>query len=460
MTWIFLKKYTAIVTISAISFVLLVLLLTWHHFWIYPESVGTISDLSYPYVLNVEPKLATTGGSVDISYSFLDNRTTPSAFEILVFDALGRRTPYPVSNMSGALKYPDHSDGSKLSWGNYTVLLVSRANNQSISALNFQLVPFPYFTSLYNFALGLGLTITVTTIIAILTAIYEFLSRKHTERNTKLQEKSDWIITNAKYYMDLAYASKKICDCFTIKENSQGQMPNDSRNKVEFELEYNQESDNEFDCLMDSNSIVFYHIVEFYRAYSKFKENVSFYYFDNVFSEDFLNHLERKIRREYIRLQLLGSINRCTKIMVDDNNKLLEVMTNQIDGCLEKFKCSRLYKYHLLYALILIVSVNDGSLITYTNPSQVKKTLRHWIDDELVDWPQNDGMMKLQEILNEINCEFYDKEKFYQPNLEYNNILKDYGFLRYKKYWRGYKIGLSFLAGVAVLVILLLLGIT
>jgi hypothetical protein len=420
----------------------------------FPSYTGTSSITEFPFVISVHNKLILAGNTAFIDIQFLGSHVNASKFELFILNPIGKYDRYDSLN-NKTIRYPKNENAYVKEEGNYQILLAPKMGNETLASQNFTALPNQFslhFKTISSYLSGLGLAITIPFIGSLIIAIYEYLSNRHSEKNTKLVEKSKWIIEKAKNYMELAEANKRICDCYLIR-------PVNQANNIEFVLDFNDKAGMEsykFENVQEYE-ILFFRLVDFFNSHKEFMSQVGFYYFDNVMAEDFLNRLSTRIFKRYRDIGLSSQISRYKEL---GNNQTDQNLTNIQKTLLEnKIKSERqtimdnfqkilhknidrdfyfdLYFDHLLYELLLIVCVNDGALVTYSMPHKVQKTLRLWVNqiyednldignDNYKRYVKGELRKRLIKYFEDLNCTFYDgKKNFFRLTLGYKNVLHD-----------------------------------
>lgn len=213
-----------------------------------------------------------------------------------------------------------------------------------------------------------GFPITIGLIIAAITTVYQALSTRNADRNRQFQDKAKWIIDNSKCYLDLSRWSKEICSCFEGEGD-------------EVRPKFNKYKENH----------LLYCISGFYNSYKTFKDKPGFYYFDDVYSEDFLNRIEYdKIITLY---KEINNLVRLKQFLESEEKDLecdakFEYYVGKMKSCLTEraankpeSKAKVLYYSHLVYGSVLDACVNDGAIVTYSSPAKVEKSMRYAVDN-------------------------------------------------------------------------------
>jgi hypothetical protein len=359
---------------------------------------------NYPYSLSLNPSLTSAGSPINISVSTLRSDITLENLGILVVNPLSKKFPFSLDRTDyKTITYPDTSANMIL--GNYSVLLVSYQNNKTLVSSYFEVVLLPpYLYSFGGFAFGSALPLTVALIVSIISTVYQLFATRNSDRNRLLQDKSQWMIDNGKYYIELVRCALKICRCF--------------------EEEYNLET-------FDKKNL-FYEIVNFYHEYiMKFKENVGMLYFDDVHSEFFITNV------------LAGIFDMYKEIMNGDHRRFLQ-FTNWIDqpdvlkdnsefqkyiDSLHRYltttdgaplvkgakRADRFYKYHLIFWIVLYKSTNETFVITYSRKRALEREMYYKVKDKAKKFPA------LEETFRQINERFYGDNEDLKLELRFHN---------------------------------------
>ena len=245
-----------------------------------------ITAVKYPYTLSVKPSLASTSGAIAISLSYrtgviesmLENIT------VLVVKPEGQIFEKTLNNPTphSTLQFPNDFTNAEMSEGKYSVFLLANNINQNLT-LNFEAVSYPSFIQgLFSFMTTDGQALTFGLLISLITVIYQFITTRYDETKKKREDKAGWMREKAKEYLKLKAHCSRICGYFTIAKNYAG----------EYVITFNgSEQGNEKRLL--------YAIVSFYKFYQDFSTNTSVYYFDDYYSENFVDEIIGKIYGMY-----------------------------------------------------------------------------------------------------------------------------------------------------------------
>jgi hypothetical protein len=345
------------------------------------------------------------GGTVNVSLSILENNTDLKNLEFIIVDPF-TRVIEPKINLSKqlTLRFPYDFKSSDMPYenGNYSVILLSKIDNKRLISSYFNVVPFnPLLYSFGNFAFHGGLPITVGLIISIITTLYQIITNRNRDSNRRMEDKSQWMLENSKYFFELSYTSNEICNCFK---------------KIGKTVDYKQ-----FD-----SSLILYQMINFYDKYYNRLRQYTMYYFDDVLSEDFVLRLTTKIFDVYEEIigESKENLVKFTGKKYDklicqpDFKEYIQKLCNKANSNTKIFE--RLYKYQFLYYHIMNVVVNDSLLITYSSPKLLEEDIRYGVE-EVYD--------TLKPILDDLNKSFYGadeqaKKLYYYFKFNNRNLIR------------------------------------
>lgn len=358
----------------------------------------SISNVVYPYILSIKPPIIDTDGSINIASYLIDASNKKS--KVLVAGPYASVFEANSSKNMANLVFPDDFIGgpSPLQTGNYTVLLISTSTHQTITSLPFNVVLSPFVYSLSNFAFTSGLPITLALVASAVTTVYQIISQQNTDRKRRLEDKAKWITSNWKYYYNMAGPELDICSLF--KED----VKLESKDRMQ----------------------LLYNIMKFYEEFNKFRDNTNVYYFDDVYSEDFLNKISTEILR--MLYAIIDDPNHLKKFFKLEYFELRTNMEFQVysdkayawlseetkDGLTNAM---RFYFCHLVHSWILSICINEASLVTYSTPSKIVKMLRYEIKK----------VKDLEKAIQTLNKLFYNdnKERYYRLRINNKDLLKE-----------------------------------
>lgn len=236
----------------------------------------TTSSVKYPYILSVKPALVNRGSSAQVILSsFLATDHKPIVMFAVTPDGNRHQA---ISNQSNnnivTWTFPHDFGTSSTLIGNYTLLLVNRANSQPLTSLSLYIVDNPFLYSLSNFMLGKGVAIAVGIIIPIVTISYQMLSQENQDLARRRQDKADWMMKNMNYYLTLSADSGTVYRNFEKGKELDDQEPDYKK--------------------FDAENILI-NTIKFYRDYLEFGKNTGVYFFDDFRIEDFIAQLDARI---------------------------------------------------------------------------------------------------------------------------------------------------------------------
>ena len=344
----------------------------------------------------MKPTSVVKGGIANISLSTLSRRALEGV-SILVIGPNGNpsRSNEEITKLT-PLQFPTNfNGGSTMLSGNYSVVVLSNATNDVLVSMSFSVLINPWISSFTNFIFGKGLVFTIGIIASIVPIIYQLASEETNERNTRLQNKAKWMIDNQQSYINLWSASNSIYLKFQDGKTKQ--------------FVYRK---------VDPNEIL-YDIIYFYKEFLAFKKKTGFYYFDDLLAEYFLASLEDTIfdqfdkiigngkPRTYTELVQFFKLKSLSELAVNTNSKIYS--DNIQKWISDKDQVNDFYLNHLTYYLVLFVSVNKASFVTYTSSSKMKKG----IDGGIEPYKQ-----PLKSHIEKLNHSFYEEKDLYYNLLD------------------------------------------
>jgi len=225
--------------------------------------------------------------------------------------------------------------------------------------------------------------------------------------------------------MGLVAASFNIYKLFTVKEIPTASQTNEKKGLEKWTVSYIETENKDYDRVKLLHSII-----QFYASILAFREAVNVYYFDNIFSEDFLSKLESKILSLY-RFLLNTEVGDLKKFL---NLEIYQLMKDKefkrysnfayntlLENAMRKSEQltvqQQLCYYHLVYSRVLFTSVNDAFVITYSFPAVLEQSLSHTIKSE---------KNLLLYAIDNLNSRFYEKnhQRYYKLSIGRKNLLK------------------------------------
>jgi hypothetical protein len=434
-------KLILIPVISSIGFVIAILSL----FIITNPSNEPATAVKYPFALSVKPSLVQTTGNVIISVSYnkvgtID--TTLKNITIIVVSPDGqtyeRTLTKPGSPIS--LQFPSDFLEAKITAGKHSVLLLVNNLNQNLTQ-SFDAVSYPpYILGLFSFMTKDGQALTLGLVISLITVIYQFYTTRNDENKKKRDEKAAWMREKGREYMKLRAHCSRICNYFSTNSNH-----------GVYEIKFNTSNSS-------NDTRLLYAIVSFYKYYQDFQANTSVYYFDDYYSEDFLDETIGKIsglynnivesndilpvgaerkQRDYLKNFFADAItNReYDYYELSRNAKFIQyarTLKNWLETGAPNYPNARkFFSFHYVYKEILLLVVNSGLLVTYSSPNSVKKPL-------IQQFRKNRDL--LMECLRIVNEEIHEAEmnSFFRPHFDGDYIFEDRPLNRFFKLkgWR------------------------
>jgi hypothetical protein len=371
------------------------------------------SKVKYPYFLSVKPHLVSEQGLAQIYFSSINKTTPTNKLTLVILDPFGKKTIYGMNESDNqSFQFPKIPTFNFLPLGNYSVILQSN-NNQSLNSIDFKVVPYAPLNAFASFAFGVGIPLTIGLAVTIISTAFQFAFTLNSDRNRKFQEKSKWMIDNAKYFVSLSIYSDFISSKFRI------------------EHEVTVAPDSKFDLL--------YYMIMFLQSYYKYLEQIGFYYLYDLASEDFAAKLDGSILELYDCIfgdrRVLKDFFGIEKYVLIKNESFCEY-SNEIYQWLasDQSKCKagvkplkevarrpisnayRFYITHLVYSRVLSMSVNDLERINYTNPKVMKKRILEDVKDE---------KRQLKEGIDYLNRLYYEdnEQKYYKLTFAAKDLL-------------------------------------
>jgi hypothetical protein len=356
------------------------------------------SKIKYPFALSIKPKLASQHDTIQIYYSSINKTSSTNEIALVVVDPFGNTTNYNINTTdTQTFSFPKLNTYNFL-LGNYSVILESN-RNQALDSLNFRVVPYAPLNAFSSFAFGVGIPLTIGLAITIISAVFQFLFALNSDRNRQFQEKSKWMIDNAKYYLNLSIYSSFISQRFDKDGN-----------------------------LVGSKNDVLYYMILFLENYYKYLEKIAFYYFDDLRAESFASNLDgsilsfydcifgdRRILKEFFGREKY-QLEKDTSFNEYSNEVSRWITAPQPADAEERSNGYKFYITHFIYTKVLDLNINDLARINYTNARAMKK----WILEDVKD--ERETIKKGIDYLNKL---YYDKDvkRYYKHTFASKDIL-------------------------------------
>ena len=391
--------------------------------WAIINPLESISSTKYPYYLSILHPIIDKGANNSISVSLLNrSANTKNTSLIIAKPDGGLLRSQNLGNLSKKetlfFTFPTNfTENKSVSDGDYSVILAPQlSDNKTVSTLHFRITSFPawvFSLSRWMFTSVLPLTIglIVFAISFTLSGLYQKSSKereetkqgdikKREDENRILKDRSTWMIKNQKYYIYLYSGSLEVSECLReLKNNSE-------------------------DPYTLSN--ILYSIINFLDTYTKFKEKVGVYYFGDPYAESFISAMRKKIFNLYDIIfedhsSLKPFYGKEKKEIINEQDflrfrdKLHWWIAKESKENENKCNCSDLYICHLLYGYALLVAVNDGVKISYSDKKPLKDLLIHEIKRKKGD------VQRLRDCIFKLNLEFFgagEHEKHYRMKFD------------------------------------------
>jgi hypothetical protein len=339
----------------------------------------TASSINYPYSLSIRPDLIGGSQSANISFSSNDNKTPSQDLSPVVIDPSSTiiklkaqiKKPFKGKTLTYTFPQQFNLNKSSLDTGNYSAILTSNKDNSIIIKSHFLVVNDPILYSLGIFAFKEGLPLSIGLMIAVITTAYQFASASSNDFNHKRQDKTNWMISNSKYYLSLSAQSRKICECFDppkLKE-PKGFIVNFPKNNLD--------------------NLLFL-MIKFYQAYNNYENKVGISYFDHVPAENFIWRLRQDITRLYNEIfdhweyKIYDNKEKPELIKLEsfkDHKKELDKWLNDQTEKGESYEDIKLtnkqilYLYNFVYWWTLFICINDEARINYSSTKQLRNDI-------------------------------------------------------------------------------------
>jgi hypothetical protein len=382
-----LKIKKAIKSYYLISFPLLIFVIIFivlvAFYWIDNPLNAPLKKIEYPYALTIQPNKISKSENTEIYFSSLENSL--ENISIIIINPLSD-TILKSSNFTSPIKFPDFIN-QNINAGNYTILFVKE--NKLLMSSYFSVSEFPpWLREISTFFATNIPTISGTILIPLVPILYQYFSaernknlkkiederlrqerkkdeeirkleRQKDEGIRKLERQSNWIIENSKYYFDLRRTARVVCKHYP---------KNPSNNKPYFDPNH-----------FDNKHIqkIMFSIIQCIQSHNNFREHTYMFYFDNVWSEDFLSGTHTEIRNCYEEIinDDLTHWRQLENIAFKDmiyKQKFKELCDNLKEWLFKindhkKRNSEIFYKYHFAYAMVMFIAINEGLSITYSN---------------------------------------------------------------------------------------------
>jgi hypothetical protein len=394
-----------------------------------------ITVVNYPYTISVKPQILDTQGMVHMYFSIYESaliKLKPQDMKLLLVDPKGvifTKNLNPTDFVL-ELNVPNEFPNSQLFPGKYSILLLYKGINQNVTT-SFEVLSYnPYISSLFSFLIKDGQTLTIGLMIAVITAIYQFLTTKNEDRKRIVNDKAEWMRDKASEYSSLYSNSIAITSYFNVSRLKNG-------HQVILEE-------------LGKEKRLLYDILDFYRAYVRFYESGIDYYFDDYSSEDFLDCVWTEIRGLYSEILTssttplsadeLKQPDYLKKFFVDASGKQKYYYDLENDkefstfaGYLVNWLCrygddqeypniKKLYSYHFVYANVILLMIEGGLLVSYSKAKNVEEEIRLRFEENYDE---------LSEYIDYLNPKIYEKKQ----NLYFTLKLND-KHLKRRKWWQ------------------------
>jgi len=365
----------------------------------------------YPYILTIKPTIIDKYQNISINLSNIYNVPLEGNISLILIhpnfitSILLSTSPLSEDHQKNKNKFNLSLDKD----GNYTLLLADNLNSKSILRSSFT-VESQYITIL-KFLFGRGLGFFIGVIGPLITILLERGIKIRDNNIQKLEQKSNWLISNGKYYMNVVASGLEI---ITFFEKQKINAP--------------------------TISVLSILLIKFYISYLNMKENIGFYYFEGKTEEYFIRKLGEKVV-DTIKNQIFSPLNfedASTKFKKDnlidnidfynksifnwltlENNSVLRYDSDKSKSYidLDKIKHPVLDFYYdiMLYSNLLHFSIIKGVSISYKNPKKEKV-------DQYKLLKKHES--KLQERINQLNTEICQDSQYYKNKYDFFSQFK------------------------------------
>lgn len=389
------------------------ILLTWHIMSYYNTLTLKEASVSIkpPYKLTVFPNKILGNDFTVVSLELLNNKTLDPISLFVVYPN-GQEISLNDSVSQGTQTFGIGNGSSKLMQGSYEVYLINAIKNEIITTAGFNVTS----PSLFNFLSTGG----ILTLVPVLSPVIVFMYNQFTEATNKsrgrIEKKLDWMESSMKYYFGLMRG------CFRIDEECSNIMT--SKTNVEQNPKF--------------SIPLFRRMIRFGNIYKKFTDELGYYYFEDVVSEEFLTQLNRELILAYESIFAIDFPSfmhfanlyeeKYSLYQDEPNNSEMKAVKDayrtykeRLDNWLTSFRdkeawielhqrcCSHdldlFRKNNLTMYLLLKINVNKIALLSYSSESRVKKSI-----NEVAKKYKNE----LEIHIDSLNVEFYqDRYKLY-----------------------------------------------
>jgi hypothetical protein len=364
-----------------------------------------------PYKLTVFPNKILGDDSTLISLELLNN-TTINSISLFVVYPNGQKLPLNNTGFQGLQTFSIDNKSSNLMQGSYEVYLINASNNEIITTAGFNVTA----PSLFNFLSTGGILTLVPVLSPVIVFMYNHFAEAMNKSKGRIEKKLDWMESSMKYYFGLMRG------CFRINEDCNNVMT--SKKTVEQNPELTKS--------------LYHRMIRFANVYKTFNDELGFFYFEDVVSEEFLTRLNRELVLAYESIfaidfpsfmHFANLYEEKYALFQDDpgNNEMKAVKEayktykERLDRWLTSFKdkeawielhqncCSHdldlFRKNNLTMYLLLKINVNKIALLSYSSESKVKKSITE-VAKNYKD--------ELKIHIDSLNKEFYqDRKKLY-----------------------------------------------
>lgn len=365
--------------------IVFIILLGYDYYQYVNQASTKIED---PYVLLIKPVILDIGQNLNIYLSTLPGSILKNVSLFVLEPDAKSVILYETKNISQTVLKNVSLSSSFTKEGNYSLILTNNSINKSIMSTEFMVKPWYIVFLKYIFGQGLGFLIGI--VGPLITILLDRAVKRHDENTARLQNKSDWMGSNLKYYSNSASSAEKIYKYFRDLPKKYSNF-----NRIKDLVKY---------------------LLEFWINYEKMAENIGYFYFEDNRQEILVSELGKHILTTIMSMFRGGDFNKLLELYKisgfintsDDNmSGIGEWLMDNKQGInnfneLPKDKSNKIREFYLdtlLYCWLLKTAITNAMLVTYENPKSEKhehysklkmhkdellEQIKKW-DDSLID---------------------------------------------------------------------------